>query len=395
MHKILLFLNSGPGHGGNFQYDQTVLNAALSLPEDQYRLVVLYTNDVWEKHLSKEITPKKISSSPVYERFIKILIMSGISVNVLRPILGYLDPVIRNIQSFCADLHVFPCQDAFWGYLVNGSSLLTIHDLMHRYESRFPEVSENARFRYREIHFANICRYAVGILAESNVGREHIMSSYGVSPGKIHILPYTAPSYIRGKAISKDFDSRYDLPQKYLFYPAQFWQHKNHLALIKAVELARKEIPDIRLVLVGAKKNAFKKVLDLVYKLHIEDAVLFRDYIPEYDMREFYRKARALIMPTFFGPTNLPPLEAFAVGCPVAVSNIYGIPDQVANAALLFNPESAREIAEAIKSLWVNDALCQELIRKGKIIDNHLGQAAFNKRFAEIIKELLSVALPR
>jgi len=45
-----------------------------------------------------------------------------------------------------------------------------------------------------------------------------------------------------------------------------------------------------------------------------------------------------MIMPTFFGPTNIPPLEAIAVGCPVAVSNIYGMPHQLGDAALYFNP---------------------------------------------------------
>ena len=82
-------------------------------------------------------------------------------------------------------------------------------------------------------------------------------------------------------------------------------------------------------------------------------------------MPEFYRRARAMVMPTFFGPTNIPPLEAFALGCPVAVSNIYGIPEQVGDAALLFDPNSVEEIADCIERLWQDDALCASLISKG------------------------------
>lgn len=46
-------------------------------------------------------------------------------------------------------------------------------------------------------------------------------------------------------------------------------------------------------------------------------------------MPEFYRRARRMVMPTYFGPTNIPPLEANALGCPVAVSKVYGMPEQL------------------------------------------------------------------
>ena len=48
-------------------------------------------------------------------------------------------------------------------------------------------------------------------------------------------------------------------------------------------------------------------------------------------------------MPTYFGPTNIPPLEAFALGVPVLYSDLPGLKDQVGDSALLLdlnNPES-------------------------------------------------------
>lgn len=389
MHKILLFLNSTPRHGGSFQYDQTILSAALALPFNQYKVTIVYTDDVWEQYLPTEIGRQKQYIGSLHERFIQILMIIGFPVNVLRHVLRYIDPVVKEIQRHHADLYILPCPTAFWGYLVDGPCLMTIHDLMHRYESNFPEASGNAHFRYREIHMENICKYSQGILSESNVGKEHIVTSYQASPEKIHVLPYVAPSHIRALTGPGDFNSLYNLPQKYVFYPAQFWQHKNHSTLIRAIEIVRKEIPDIRLVLVGAKKNAYQDIRKLVNQLRLNDEVIFYNYIPDHDMAVFYRRARALVMPTFFGPTNIPPLEAFAAGCPVAVSNIYGMPEQVGDAALLFDPRSAQDIARVIKLLWENDALCQELIRKGKLKDARWNQGAFNRRFAEIIRHLI------
>ena len=69
-------------------------------------------------------------------------------------------------------------------------------------------------------------------------------------------------------------------------------------------------------------------------------------------------------MPSYFGPTNIPPLEAMALGCPVAVSNKYAMPEQVGDAGLLFDPDSPEEIAKCIKAMWLDDKLRQKMINK-------------------------------
>jgi glycosyltransferase involved in cell wall biosynthesis len=389
MHKIVLFLNTTPQNGGSFQYDQTILGAVLALPFNQYKIIILYTDDVWKQYLPAEIAQGKINIGALHERIIQILIMLGVSANLLRRILRYIDPVVREIHRHHADLYVFPCQTAIWGYLIDVAYLITIHDLMHRYEKKFTEVSGIARFRYRDTHLANVCKYSKGILAESSVGKEHIVTSYKILYDKIHVLPYIAPPHFRALTGSENLNSFCNLPQKYVFYPAQFWRHKNHSTLIHAIDIVSKEIQDIKLVLVGAKKNAYQAVIKLVDQLHLNDKIIIYNYIPDQKMAAFYRHARALIMPTFCGPTNIPPLEAFAAGCPVAVSNIYGMPEQVGDAALLFDPRSVEDITKVIKLLWENDDLCQELIRKGKLRDAHWEEGAFNRRFAEIISNVM------
>jgi glycosyltransferase involved in cell wall biosynthesis len=68
---------------------------------------------------------------------------------------------------------------------------------------------------------------------------------------------------------------------------------------------------------------------------------------------------------TFFGPGSIPPLEAFALGCPVIASNVSGAHEQLGDCAILVDPRSPDEIANAIKSLWDNPEFRQELISRG------------------------------
>jgi glycosyltransferase involved in cell wall biosynthesis len=96
-----------------------------------------------------------------------------------------------------------------------------------------------------------------------------------------------------------------------------------------------------------------------------------------------------MVMPTYYGPTNIPPMEAFVAGCPVAISGIYGMPDQVGDAALLFNHDSVEEIADCIRRLWTDDRLCAELAEKGRRRAANWGQQQFNQRLREIIAKII------
>jgi len=110
--------------------------------------------------------------------------------------------------------------------------------------------------------------------------------------------------------------------------------------------------------------------------------------VDDREMAAFYRLARALVMPTYFGPTNIPQLEAFALGCPVATSRIYAIPEQVGDAALLFDPSSVDEIHECLVRLWDDDALCEDLAARGHARAEAWGPQQFRERLRQIIEDV-------
>ena len=117
--------------------------------------------------------------------------------------------------------------------------------------------------------------------------------------------------------------------------------------------------------------------------------IIILGYVPDSEISELYQRARALIMPTFFGPTNIPPLEAIAVGCPVAVSDIYGMREQLGNAAIYFNPTSITEIMNTMKLLWLDDSVCKKLSQRGLVQASKWNQTGFNIKFECIIKSVL------
>ncbi|WP_175476429.1 glycosyltransferase family 4 protein [Syntrophus gentianae] len=287
------------------------------------------------------------------------------------------------------DLWIFPAQDIFT-YLLPLPALGAIHDLMHRYEPQFPEVSAKGEYGKRERHYRNLCQWAKGIVVDSEVGRKQVLESYTVSPPHLHVLPFVAPRNISKDKESSLLDNIPTLPEKFIFYPAQFWQHKNHKVLILALALLRERIPDLHLVFTGAKKNGYNELQNRIRDLKIGRQVTFSGYVSDRDMTYFYRRARAMMMPTFFGPTNIPPLEAMAQGCPTAVSDIYGMREQLGSAALYFNPSSAEGVAQVMEQLWCDDKLCGELSRQGLLHSSQWNQEHFNQKLLSILNKVLS-----
>lgn len=386
MKKVGLFINTSAG-GGAFQYCQSMLDAVASLSQHDINPIVYYTDSSWQKYLkdykliSRFIQPRHFLSSKIVYSIIKLL-----PVKLSRIILAQIDPAIKMMIAENCNLWIFPSRDE-WMFLIKVKQLSIIHDLMHRYEQNFPENHINGEYERREQISKNACKYSVGVITDSELGRKQFAESYNYSMSKIYSLPYIPPSYIYKINSNNNLLSKLHLPKEYIFYPAQFWLHKNHSNLVKAVALLRKKLPNINLVLAGFKSKNYSNIEKLVKKLNLTKQVHFLGYVEDEIIVELYIKAKMLVMPTFFGPTNIPPIEAFALNCPVATSNIYAASDQLGDAALLFNPKSVRSIASAIEKIWLDKKLREELIKRGKIWTNKWGQKQFNNRLWEIVEE--------
>jgi glycosyltransferase involved in cell wall biosynthesis len=391
MKRIGLYLGFPPHGGGAFQYASSMLAALRCLPAVDYRAVVAHAHPAWLRWLGRDLP--KIESHLVTidsrDAVVQLLLRLGLPASTWRRLALHIGGLERQLASLSCDLWFFPAQD-YLAYAMPGRTVGTIHDLMHRHQPDFPEVSALGLYHRRERHYRNMCASAAAILVDSQTGKQHVEDAYGPAPERIHVLPYVAPLYINSLGAPSDFDKRYHLPAQYLFYPAQLWSHKNHVRLVEALASARNQLPTLSLVLAGSEKNNGPAIHEIVRRLGLSDAVVFLGYVPDDDMAELYRRSMGLVMPTFFGPTNLPPLEAMATGTPMALSDIYAMREQSGDAAIYFDPSSIDSITKAIISLVSDDALRQRLITAGQARYVQLSQLRFNEHFLAILRTVIT-----
>ncbi len=276
--------------------------------------------------------------------------------------------------------------------------IMSIHDLQHRLQPEFPEVSANGVWKHREYLFRNAVRHANALIADSEIGKEDILNFYGefgASPDKVKVLPFLPASYLPAE-VSPEERQRvrtvHKLPERFLFYPAQFWPHKNHARIVKALGLLGQRQIEVPVVFCGSKDGvirqaAFKEVMQLGHECGVSSQIVNLGYVPEEDMAALYAEAAALIMPTFFGPTNIPVLEAWRFGCPVITSDIRGIREQVGDAAFLVDPKSVESIAEGIAVVWTDPSRTQTVAARGRQRLASYTADDFRMRLIRIIEE--------
>jgi len=244
-----------------------------------------------------------------------------------------------------------------------------VWDLQHRATPWFPEMSANGVWDGRELAHDWFLKRASSVIVGTDVGRKEVEGFYGVPPNRIARLPHPTPQFALdagpGAPASQDI-AHLKIKRPYFLYPAQFWPHKNHVNLVLALaELVSRHKVDADLVFVGSDKGNHEHVWTVAKAAGVADRLNYLGFVSRADLVHLYRNAIALAYASWCGPENLPPLEAFALGCPVVATRIPGAEEQLGAAALYADPANPADIADALARVHSDATLRAELVAKG------------------------------
>ncbi|MEO8621343.1 MAG: glycosyltransferase family 1 protein [bacterium] len=350
--------------GGGATFEEDVLSAALA-SESSHRLVVYPANSrmksvVKEADIASRVALVKQFREPRLPR----RALSRVKRIVLRrkksQATANLSDALRKAGAECA-------------WMLGGSLVpvdlpyvATIWDLQHRVQPWFPEVSAGGEWRERERLYSEFVRRASAIIVGAAAGAREIRDAYGEPPGGTHVIPLPTPSFALFAGARPRLRRPVDLPPRYLFYPAQFLAHKNHITAVRVLDALRSmpDAPD--LVFVGADKGTQKHVMREAEALGVARRVHALGFVDRERLVALYQHAEAMLYPSLFGPDNLASLEAMALGCPVIAARVDGAAEQIGDAGILVDPLDPRDYAAAVRALRENPHRCDELVERGR-----------------------------
>ena len=383
--------------GGNFQQSLNNIFLATRLISNEIDVKIITTKKENLKVLKKYGLKCFLYAPNIFSRiWMHFRETSSVLIYKIINLFFKKNHIEKFLESNNIDLIYFVSQSTYASYVNSINYIYTLFDLCHRDNPEFPEVKNNRNFEFREAIFQKNLPRAIAVLVESNLGKKNAIHRYRLDDDRVHVFPIGPAPLIQSKKIQIndkienkyiDIKKKYDLRYDYIFYPAQFWAHKNHIYILKALNILQNESSIVLgAIFSGSDQGNLSYIKDMTKKFNLESQVRFIGFVPNEEMPYLYSQSLALVMPTYFGPTNIPPLEAFKLNIPVLYSDLKGLRDQVKEAALLLDLDDPKSLVSNLKKLLSSNELRDNLINKGKL---RYDEIVLNNNNYNILKKII------
>ncbi len=207
------------------------------------------------------------------------------------------------------------------------------------------------------------------IIAGSQFGREEIIQYYDAHPLKISVTYYGGGEEYQALDKSEArrlAEEKYKLLNPFILNVSRLQPHKNIKRIIEAYNLLRQlHEHSEKLVIVGWPSQGAKEIYEMALRSPYQNDITFIKFVESSDLNSVYSASEVFVFPSLNEGFGLPVVEAMASGVPVITSNTTSLPEVGGDAAILINPESVEEIAEAMHQVLSNPSLSSQMVAKG------------------------------
>ena len=226
-------------------------------------------------------------------------------------------------------------------------------------------------------------------MLSSKDARDDFVDYYSWSKAHTFIVPFAvpAPDLPNDNEIAA-IKAEYDLPDQWFYCPNQFWEHKNHKVLIRALAIAVETIPNICLVCSGSIQDVrnphyFDQLTELAKSLNVEENFRILGLIPYADVGILRQGSMALINPSKFEGWSTVVEEAKATGTKMILSDLAVHKEQCGDGAVYFGSDDPAALASALTEVAKSEP---RSVSKPVKIDPEQNCRKFAEKFAAAIE---------
>ena len=225
------------------------------------------------------------------------------------------------------------------GPLGHPRQVLALHDT-HLWD--MPSAFAPAYRAWHRLLRPALARRSAGLIAVSDHARGRLADRLNLPPSRFHLVPNAAGHLGTVAADPGTLDRAGLDPGGYILAVGNQSPNKNLVRLLAAHGLAG-DVPP--LVIVGGQVPG-------VTAAHLPGGrALTLGRVPDAELRALYENAAGFVFPSLHEGFGIPPLEAMALGSPVAAARSGGLPEVLGDAPIWFDPLDPRSMALALRAL--------------------------------------------
>lgn len=264
-----------------------------------------------------------------------------------------------------------------------GRLLVTVHDIAHM---ALPSVFGHLKRAYASLFLHRVAKRADGVMFVSDFTANEFRRYFGSPCGISAVIHNGIGSQWTARRQRRTAGGG----RPYIVAVGNVKPHKNLSGLVEAFRIIAGQVPH-DLILIG-KKDGFltgdRTVQEAAGRL--ADRIRFTGWVSDEELIRLVEEADLLVHPSLYEGFGLPPLEAMALGCPVAVSRCSAMPDICGDAAAYFDPRSADSIASTILSTLLDAGRQRELSALGRARASRFSWQTSGRHLETLMRQVLA-----
>ncbi len=300
---------------------------------------------------------------------------------------------VHNMPDFLIFAALFP--------RISGAKLiLDIHDPTPEfYMSKYKTDQNNLAVRLMRIQERLSAKLAHAIITANPNFKVNLIKR-GIAAHKITIINNVADARIFNR---NKYRQKIHKNNEYftLIYPGTIAPRYGLDVAIKALPLLIKDLPQLRLQIIGSQVGYATELADLAQQLDVAAFVQFMPVMPINKIPQQITKANIGLYPALPDPhmsiaTPTKVLEYAMMGIPIIASRLKVLEDLFNDRSIMFfEPGNANQLAQCILELYNNPARRNELVRNAdhSFVHIHSWEKEQNKYF-KLINRLLALKDP-
>ena len=270
--------------------------------------------------------------------------------------------VLRKLKP---DLFLSP--DGWMTLRTDVPQVSVIHDINFAHHPEFFSASFR---KYFSKYFPQFAEKAVRIATVSEFSKNDIGATYGIPAEKIDVV------YNGSNELFRPLDAgekarvqvQYAGGCDYFLFVSAINKRKNLPNILRAFDRYKEQSgSDVKFLVVGGRAGKQEELDELLSTMkHVQD-VRFLGHLPVKELALVTGAAIALVYASLFEGFGIPIVEAYNAETAVITSNTSSMPEVAGDAAILVDPYSVEQIADAMAKLSSDQLFRSQLIEKGRV----------------------------
>lgn len=265
-------------------------------------------------------------------------------------------------------IDLFVSTDGWMSLRTDVPTLTVMHDLNFEHADDYLRRSHQ---RYMKHFFPLFAAKATRIATVSQFSKTDISNVYGVSEDKIDVV-YNGSNANYRPCSSEEIEQtkdRYSDGFPYFLFVGTLSRRKNLANILRAYEKFKQSHhnSDMRMVVAGSKYSIDSDLAETMQQMVYKDCVKFLGHVDSHTLAMLTGSSTALVYTSLFEGFGIPIIEAYNAETAVITSTVTSMPEVAGDAALLVDPLSVDDIADAMTRIADDDSLRSDLIQRGRI----------------------------